>query len=280
MNIAYGTYGLPNLPMEQAVPRLAAMGYDSVELCIGEGYPTAPLSLTPDKRRRLRQVLDDHELRPCALMMLDPVMADGAGHGANLRTLGEACMLAHDLGVAAPAVVTATIGGRPDAWERERPTLVSRLAEWAAVAEREGCVVAIEPHVGGLVDRPERAAWALAELASPALALNLDVSHFDVQGYTTKYAVSLLAPLAVHAHVKDGRRADDGVHFLLPGAGDFDYVTYLGWMERAGYDGPITVEISRQVWSCADYDPFAAALFAYETLAGAFERAGIARPRP
>ena len=54
---------------------------------------------------------------------------------------------------------------------------------------------------------------------------------------------------------------------------------YLKGMERAGYDGHVTVEISIMVQRRPGYDPLAAAEQSYRVLSGAFERAGIARPR-
>lgn len=279
MTIAYGTYGMPYEALELALPRLAQIGYDAVELCIADDYPAAAAHLSLAGRKGLRRLLGDNRLDACALMMLSNVMADAAEHERNLRALGEACLLAHDLAMNAP-VLTTTVGGRPENWETDRTVLVHHLRDWAAIAGREGCIVAIEPHVGSILDRPERAAWAIAEVASLDLRLNLDVSHFDLQGYSTKYVVALLAPLAVHAHVKDGRTANGKAQFLLPGAGGFDYAPYLQWMRQAGYEGPITVEISRQLSTCADYDPYTAARFSYQTLASAFARAGIRRRGP
>ena len=34
MKIAYGTYALPETPLEAAIPMLADLGYDGVEICI------------------------------------------------------------------------------------------------------------------------------------------------------------------------------------------------------------------------------------------------------
>jgi len=275
VRIAYGTYGMPNESMEMALPRLAEMGYDGIELCIGERYPTAAGRMTLEARHGLRELAADQGLTLNALMMLDGVMGDGAGHEQNLHALSEACTLAHDLAMAEPAVISVTVGGRPEPWEAQRGKLVDRLREWAAIAAREGCVVALEPHVGAVIDRPERAAWAVNQVASPALRLNLDISHFDVQGYAVPYTIALLAPLAVHAHVKDARMVEGTVQFLLPGEGGFDYVAYLAAMRQAGYDGFITVEISGQISGRPGYAPYAAAHSSRLVLARAFEAAGL-----
>ena len=274
MKIAYGTYGMPGEAVAEALPRLAEMGYDGIELCIGDRYPTAPARMDLGARHALRDLATDLDVELNALMMLSPVMGDEAQHRQNLHALGEACTLAHDLGMALPAVISVGVGGQPEPWEGGREVLVARLREWAAVAEREGCLVALEPHVGAIVDRPERAVWLVRQVALPALRLNFDVSHFDLQGYAVPYAIALLAPLAVHAHVKDGRMVEGKVEFLLPGEGGFDYAAYFEAMARAGYDGYVTVEISGQISRRADYAPYAAALFSHRTLASALAEAG------
>jgi hypothetical protein len=48
-------------------------------------------------------------------------------------------------------------------------------------------------------------------------------------------------------------------------------------MERAGYDGHITVEVSVMVQRRPDYDALAAAEQSYRVLSKAFDDAGIVR---
>lgn len=280
MNIAYGTYGMPNTPLDEAAPRLAALGYGGVEICVAERYPTAPARLDAAARAGLRDLLAARRLPPNALMMLASVMGDEDEHQASLRALAEACTLAHDLGLPSPAVITTTLGGKPEPWEEPSALLVARLKEWAALAAREGCVIAAEPHVGGLVDRPERAEWLVEAVGSPALRLNFDISHFAIQGMPTEQTVARLAPLAVHAHVKDGRMVDGRVQFLLPGEGNFDYAAYLKAMRAAGYEGDITVEISGMVSGRPDYEPYEAARKSLRALEQAFATSRIERRSP
>ena len=35
MKIVYGTYAMPTVPLEEAIPTLAAIGYDGIEIAIG-----------------------------------------------------------------------------------------------------------------------------------------------------------------------------------------------------------------------------------------------------
>jgi sugar phosphate isomerase/epimerase len=146
-----------------------------------------------------------------------------------------------------------------------------------AYAAEKGVVLAMEPHVHGLVDTPERMRVILDLIDSPHLRVNFDISHFDVLGMTIEESVAALVPYSVHTHVKDQRGRVPDYEFLTPGEGDFDFVAYLKAMQAHGYDGFINAEVSKMRQNKPDYDPAAAAELAYKTLAAAFETAGIAR---
>lgn len=278
MKIAYGTYGMPGLELEEALPAIAEVGYDGVELATGDKYPTAPDQMSAAQRRDAKELLASLHLELPALMMLMDVMAAEARvHEANLALLRSVAELANDLALGAPPVISTTLGGSSPQWEAQRDELVQRLSDYADVVAAAGCVLAAEPHVNGLVDRPERAVWLMQTLDCPAIRLNFDISHFHLIGLSLEDTVPVLVPYSVHTHVKDSRKRPDGFEFLLPGQGDFDYVEYLKAMQAAGWEGHITVEVSAMIWSREGYDPFAAAKSSYEALRDAFEKAGIPR---
>ena len=128
-----------------------------------------------------------------------------------------------------------------------------------------------------LLTHPDKMLELLNLVDSPHLKVNFDISHFDIIGLTIEETVAALAPYSVHTHVKDQRGRVPDYKFLIPGEGDFDYVTYLKAMEAHGYDRFIIAEISGQVQRRENYDPMAAATLSYETLSRAFVEAGIDR---
>jgi len=174
-------------------------------------------------------------------------------------------------------VVNTTPGGGPSEWDKVKDLLVERTKEIVDYTSKLGVVLAMEPHVGASIDRPEKALWLLKKVDSPYLKLNFDISHFDVLGMTIEETVPVLAPHAAHTHVKDqsGRYPDH--QFLIPGEGPFDFARYLRAMRRAGYNGFITAEVSVMVQRRPNYDPLAAADLTYRTLSKACREAGIAR---
>jgi inosose dehydratase len=271
MRLAYGTYGMPGIRPEDALPRLAGMGYKGVELAAGEKYLAAPQQMDQARRTSLAALCADLGLDVVALLPFIPVMADGDdAHRRNLAVFRDTAVLAADLTRGRTPVVTSVITGSSQPWEALREALVRRLSDYAKVGAETGAVFAVEPHVGGPFDLPDKAAWLVERVAHPAIRLNFDISHFAVVGLDTETCARTVLPYAVHTHVKDGRRTADGrVQFLLPGEGDFDYPAYFRIMQRLGWTDFITVEVSGHVSSRPDYDPFRSA----EACFGVLEKA-------
>ena len=137
--------------------------------------------------------------------------------------------------------------------------------------------IAMELHVGAIIETPQKMLELLDLVGSPHFKVNFDISHFDVIGMTIEETVSVLAPHSVHTHVKDQRGRYPDFEFLIPGEGNFDYVAYLKAMQKHGYNGFISAEVSVMVQRRENYDPLAAATLSYKTLSRAFIEAGIDR---
>jgi len=61
MKIAYGTYAMPLMKLEAAIPTLAQIGYDGVEICIGSKHlESMPDQINLRRRKELKQLLKRH----------------------------------------------------------------------------------------------------------------------------------------------------------------------------------------------------------------------------
>jgi sugar phosphate isomerase/epimerase len=279
MQLGCSTWGMPRVPIDEALAAIARIGYTAVELTVLPGYSTDLDLLDGAARHRLRARLDELGLQLPAIAAHANLLADDpSAYGQAARRLRAAVDLAVDLAAGGrPAALNTTAGGTPECWEALREPLVDRLGELVEYAAQRSVVVAIEPHVGAALDRPERALWLLRAIDSPWLRLNFDHSHFEAAGLPMTETVPALAPHSVHTHVKDVRGRAPQHEFLIPGESDFDYAGFLRLLRTAGYDGAITVEISVMVQRRAGYDPIAAITHAYAALDSAFLAAGISR---
>lgn len=279
MLLGYSTWGMPKLPIEQAIGHVAGLGFEGIELTVVPGYSTELSSLDATERRRIRQLLDSSGLAlPSIAVHRDLVVEDADQWAANLAFLQKSIDLATELaGPEGIPVINNLVGGKSGEFELQHDRLIERLGQVLDYAVPRDVTIAIEPHVFTILESPLTTKQIIDEIDSPFLRVQFDISHFDVLGFTLDESVSVLAPLAVHTHVKDQRGRAPNHEFLTPGTGPFDYVAYLKAMRQAGYEGFITGEVSVMVQRKPGYDQFEAAETTYRTLARAFEEAGIER---
>lgn len=279
MKLGYTTWGMPSMPIDEAVEHIARLGYDGIEVCVLPGWTTAIQTLDAAERKRILKLINDAGLTLSAIAGHAGLLeTDADAHAANVARLKAAIDLALDWQQGdAPPFVNTLSGGRSEDWDAQHRFFVERLAPVVEYAAEKGVVLAMEPHVHGLVDTPERTLVILDLIDSPHLKVNFDISHFDILGMTTEESVAALISHSVHTHVKDQRGRVPDYEFLTPGEGDFDYVEYLLTMQAHGYDGFINAEVSKMRQNKPDYDPVAAVELSYRTLAAAFEKAGIDR---
>ena len=279
MKLAYSTWGMPTVPADVSIPYLAQLGFDGIELTVIPGYTTDLSILTSRQRQQIQQLLHQHQLTLSAVSahtsLMDP---EPKLHLANMERLKAAIYLAVELQIGSShPVVNTTPGGRPDQWSVDKQQLVDRLGELIDYATEFQVIIALEPHIGVMIETPQQICELIETVNSPYLRANFDISHFEILGLPMSETIPLMVPKTAHTHVKDQRGLHPNFEFLIPGEGDFDYVAYLQTMSEYGYQGFITVEVSMMVQRRTDYDPLLAATQSYYTLSQAFVAANIQR---
>jgi sugar phosphate isomerase/epimerase len=279
MKLGYCTWGMPTVPVDTFVPFLAGLGYDGIELTVIPGYTTELSRLDAAERKRIAQMMKDNHLElPAIAGHTSIVERDPDVAAQHWKRLTDTVDLATDWALdGTPPPIDTTVGGASADWDSLRDLLFERMGELVRYGEQRGVVIAVEPHVGNMLDSVDRVLELLDAIRSPFLKLNFDISHFNVQGVPYQESVAALAPHSVHTHVKSERGRAPHHEFLIPGEAEFEWVGYLHAMREHGYDDYITAEVSIMVQRRPGYDPLAAAELTYRTLARAFEQAGLTR---
>jgi len=279
MKIAYGTYAMPTVPLEEALPMVKAIGYDGLELAIGPKHNSMPDQFSSAQRQHLKKMLSELNLGVPSLFVLRSVLTDSPEvHKETLLLIRQVIQLGRDLDIGSCPVISMGIGGRSALWEEQRTQLLGLLEDYAKITADEGIILALEPHANAAVDRTARAIWLMETLDNPSIRLHFDIVHFFLAGEKIEDTVPALVPYTAHTHVTDARIKDNGFELLLLGQGELDSVGYVRAMHQAGWTDFITLEVSTMVWSREDYEPFEAAAFSYATLNNAFKQAGVPRP--
>ena len=278
--LGFSLYGMKGLPLDEAIRLCAEIGYDDVEPALLHNYPSDPQQFSPSQRKATRELLRDTGLNVPAVMENLTAVTTDALHAKNLDRIARAAETGRDLSPERPPIIETVLGGKPADWPTAREPMIDRLRDWAETARKHDCVLAIKPHVGGTVHLPDAGKQIVDAVGSPHLRLVYDFSHYQVQGLPLDATLTQLADRSVFIHVKDGRRVDGKVEFLLPGDGAVDYVAYFRRLAELKYRGSVTVEVSGQIHGRPGYDPAAAARRSYQHLSAAYEKAGLPPRRP
>ncbi|MCT2588430.1 sugar phosphate isomerase/epimerase [Streptomyces sp. N2-109] len=256
IRLGYGTNGLTDLRLDDALALLADLGYDGLGLTLDHMHfdPAAPE--LPARTRALARRLDQLGLQVTietgARYVLDPRRKHGPSlldpdpdaRAARTGLLTTAVQVAAGLGAHA---VHCFSGIRPrdtdpdTAWKRLAETLEPVLE----AAHRAQTPLAIEPEPGHLLATLADFHRLRTQLGDhPALGLTLDIGHCQcLEPLPPADCVRAAAPWLRHVQIEDMRR---GVHEHLPfGDGEIDFPPVLEALDATGYQGLTVVELPR-----------------------------------
>ncbi|MFJ5727162.1 sugar phosphate isomerase/epimerase family protein [Streptomyces paradoxus] len=256
LRFGYGTNGLADLRLDDALSLLADLGYDGVGLTLDHMHldPLAPDLAARTRRvaRRLdalglgvtvetgaRYVLDPRRKHGPSLLDPDP---DDRGRRTDL--LARAVQVAADLGAHAVHCFSGIVPegtGTDTAWKR----LAESLAPVLDAAASAGIPLAVEPEPGHLLATLADFHHLRRALGDPGpLGLTLDIGHCQcLEPLSPADCVRAAAPWLRHVQIEDMRR---GIHEHLPfGEGEIDFPPVLAALAATGYQGLTVVELPR-----------------------------------
>ncbi|MFE2020536.1 sugar phosphate isomerase/epimerase family protein [Streptomyces sp. NPDC059499] len=256
LRLGYGTNGLTDLRLDDALGLLADLGYDGVGLTLDHMHldPLAPdlAARTRHVARRLTELGLGVTVETGARYVLDPRRKHGPSlldpdpedRAARTALLVRAVDVAADLGAHAVHCFSGITppGTTTDAaWLR----LADALAPVLDAATRAGIPLAIEPEPGHLLATLADFHHLRTLLGDPEpLGLTLDIGHCQcLEPAPPADCVKAAAPWLRHVQIEDMRR---GVHEHLPfGDGEIDFPPVLEALAATGYGGLTVVELPR-----------------------------------
>lgn len=256
LRFGYGTNGLADLRLDDALTLLADLGYDGVGLTLDHMHldPLAPdlAARTGKVARRLRALGLGVTVETGARYVLDPRRKHGPSlldpdpedRARRVDLLIRAVRVAADLGAHAVHCFSGVTPAGTDedtAWKR----LAEALAPVLDAATRAGVPLAVEPEPGHLLSSLADFHHLRQELGDPvALGLTLDIGHCQcLEPLSPADCVRAAAPWLRHVQIEDMRR---GVHEHLPfGDGEIDFPPVLEALAATGYQALTVVELPR-----------------------------------
>ena len=232
--IGFRTIGYRNVPADEAIRRIAAVGCDGVEVCL-EHPGLAPESLDEARCAQLAQVAED------AGIALATISYHGDRDPLDLRW--RRALRAIELTPAFGCHVLIINAPRPgpEAPADLEAQFERQLAAQIACAESRTVTLALEPEPGLLVHGCADMRALIDRMGSRALAVNLDIGHAFLTDPDLSAAIAVLGGSIVAAHFED---IAGGVHrHLVPGAGEMDLPRALADLRAAGFAGWLTVDL-------------------------------------
>jgi protein FrlC len=234
---------LPCYPLDEAIRRIAAIGYDGVE--IGCAAPHAwPAYLSKERRAELRKLLEASGLQAVSLL---PTPGGGPGFNpasplpeereATVRYYNEVIDLASDLGAKKVLYIAGwQIFGtsRQQAWDRTK----NCLDQIASHADKKGITIVVEPTAAAtnLIETADDAMELMRSVARDNVKVMFDTLHALYRNEIPADYVRAMRDDLVHIHVSDSNR-------VIPGEGRVDWIGLMQALNECGYDGYLTMEI-------------------------------------
>ena len=233
---------LPSYPLDEAVRRIAAIGYDGLE--IGCAAPHAwPAYLSKERRKELRDLLD-----ACGLEAVSLLPTPGGGPGFNpasplpeerdatVHYYNEVIDLALDLGAQKVLYIAGwQIFGtsRQQAWDRSKDCL-DRIASYA---DKKGITIVVEPTAAAtnLIETADDAMELMRSVARDNVKVMFDTLHALYRNEIPADYVRVMRDDLVHVHLSDSGR-------VIPGEGRVDWIGLMQTLKECGYSGYLTME--------------------------------------
>ncbi|WP_165223678.1 sugar phosphate isomerase/epimerase family protein [Aquisphaera insulae] len=274
MRIAFSSNAYLRHTFDEAAERIAAIGYEGLEL-LADVPHAWPAGLLEVQKRGIRDAMERTGLAfsnvNCFMMnaVADPrqpywypsfIDADRNYRQIRIDHTRRSLTLCAELG--APHVTTEPGGPLEEGRSRQAAIdlFVEILKPLAEHAEKSGVLLLIEPEPGLLLETSDQYEEVADRVDAPSLGLNFDVGHAYCVSEDIPAAIARLAGQIRHYHFED-IAATRVHHHLVPGTGAIDFAEVVSAIKKTGYDGWLTVEL----YPFQD-DPDAAARRALEVL--------------
>ncbi|GAA3130027.1 sugar phosphate isomerase/epimerase family protein [Streptomyces rectiviolaceus] len=224
----------------ETLPRLAAWGFDSVELPLEQPDDWEPAAAV--------KLLDATGLAPAAVVAVMPdernlVRADQGTLRATQDYLRRCVDAAHAIG--APVVAGPVYAAVGRTWRMDRAARAAAYEEWrehiAPVVEyaaRAGVRIAVEPlnrYETSLFNTVAQTLEGLAGLPEESIGVALDTYHQNIEEHSLPEAVRTAAGRIAHVQVCANDRG-------APGADHLDWPGFLRALSESGYRGALCIE--------------------------------------
>ncbi len=232
MQIFGRTQVLSEYPIGDCFKRIAALGFDGVEICL-EHPGCRPGDLDAARAKVVGEMVAAAGLKGRSVSYHVDYIHNDERFAETMKTIPLTRAFGADTYVFA--------GSHPQKGEESWRIMVARTREMVKAAEGNGAKLAIEFEPNFVVGNSAAVLRLIGEVGSPALGANADIGHIFLCDPSPADAIASLGKRIFHAHVEGMPK---GVHrHVPPYEGDVNLRDYFTWMQSAGFDGPMSLDL-------------------------------------
>ena len=226
MFVAATTQCFPDLPLDQAIAKLAHLEFSHIEINVDEqGQHLKPSQIVNDFQDAYDICMSTHRLVVCGLNL--NIAEEGPKY---FDTFKKCC----ELGKAAKIVTLTVASGEHGTPFNEE---VERYKELVKIAERHGVRVAMRSKVGNLSADPDTVSVICGHVKG--LGLSLDPSHY-MHGDPETTAYEKLMKYVHNVYLRDS--TGDKLQVMV-GQGVVDYGRIINQLRQVNYQRALCVDI-------------------------------------
>lgn len=231
----YHTYSL-----EEALDGIARAGFTSVELASVPGWTEhVRRDAGAEEIAHVKDLLNGHGLTAVSLAGHSDLVAD-----AGIAEFRKALHIAQKLGI---GYVTTSTGGHDassgGSLEEQRNRFMANIRPLADEAAAMGITICLETH-GGLLASGVIAKKLIEDIGKDNIGINYDPGNVIFYGgVRPEEDIQQSAGAVKHMHCKDQIGGPGVWNFPTVGTGEVDFKPIFAALEKAGFDGPVSIEI-------------------------------------
>ena len=245
-------WAMPGVPVRDAASLAARAGFGAIELNIAEDGEVN-LSTGHAAANALRSAVEGEGLRIGGLSSglywrYPPSSNDQSVRQKAREVAARQIELAAAMGAGAvlivPGQVGAAMGGPVVRYDAAYERAAEFISELAPTAEAAGIDIGVENVWNKLLLSPLEMRRFVDDAGSGRVGVYFDVGNILLYGYPEHW-IAILGERIRRIHLKDFRRSEGTPGtFCDIGAGDVDWEAVGRALAQAGYDGPLTAEVS------------------------------------
>jgi len=278
MVFGYSTNAFKNFTLDEAIEKIARIGFKGVEI-LGDRPHLYPPDFDEKQLARLNDVLVKNDMKVTNLnsftlfavgdtYLPSWIEPDKDRREIRIQHTLDSLKVAQQIGC---PNISIPPGGPLDGMARSQALQLFHqgLERVVPLAEELGVMILVEPEPDLMIETTAQFKEFIGDVQSRAIGLNFDIGHFFCVGEEPKRAFEELFQWVGHVHIEDIDPSREH-HHLIAGRGGIEFKEIFESMAQLGYK----YDISLELYTCQDI-PEEAGKESLDYLRPIFEEAGL-----